>query len=185
MSLKRTLTVLIFAGCISGCARSPIGPGPDAAAVDLFLKRNLQVAKYDVVQWWPGVDSESAHAAKLKSLNDSIEKCEEAIQTGQALVEELKTGREASGVVRNAWDVEAELAGSIKTLAILQKDAAALAQTRSTRICRLRFRSKDPSGTIVVSDRIFEIEGGKASPIDAKSEYEQPEYEAAVAAFGN
>jgi hypothetical protein len=97
----------------------------------------------------------------------------------------IKAGREASGVVRNAWDVEKELASSIKTLAIMQKDSAALAQTHTTRICRLRFRLQDASGRTVVYDRIFEIEGGKASPIDSRSEYEQPEYDAAVAVFGN
>jgi hypothetical protein len=132
------------------------------------------------------VDSETAHAAKLKSLNASIEKCEEAIQRSKDLIEEIKAERQqATGVVRNAWDVEKELSSSIKTLAILQKDSTALAQTHTTRICRLRFRSKEASGRIVVNDRIFEIERGKASPIDSRSEYEQPEYEAAVAQFGN
>jgi hypothetical protein len=185
MSLKRTLILLILAGLDCGCSKSPIGPGPDAAAVDVYLKNHLQGAKYEIVQWWPGVDSERAHAAKLKSLKAAIEKCEAAIQSSKALIEEIKAGREAGGVVRNAWEVETELASSIKSLAILQKDAAALAQRHTARICRLRFLSKNAVGKTVVNDRIFEIEAGKASPIDSRSDYEQPEYEAALAVFGN
>ena len=133
---------------------------------------------------WPGV-TESVHAAKVKSLNASIQKCEGAIQSGKALVEEIKAGRQAAGVVRNLWDVEKDLASSIKTLAILQKESGALARTPTTRICRIRFSSMNPSGKAVTNDRIFEIEGGKASPIHSTSEYEKPEYAAAVAEFGN
>jgi hypothetical protein len=184
MSLKRMLTLLILAGIACGCSRAPIGPGRDAVAVDLFLKESLQGAKYEVLQWWLGVDSKSVHAAKVQSLLASIEKCEAAIRSGKELVEEIKAGRH-SDAVRNAWDVEADLSSSIRTLAILQKDSAALAQTYTTRICRLRFRSKDTSGRTIVNDRIFEIEGGRASPIDCKSDYEQPEHAAARAQFGN
>ncbi len=184
MLLKRMLTAVIFAGTVCGCSKSPIGPGPDAAAVDLHLKNKLQGAPYEVVQWWPAVDSESAHAAKVQSLLASIEKYERAIQSDKDLIEEIKAGQQAGGV-RNAWEVEADLANSTKTLGILKKHSAALAQTHTTRICRLRFRTKTAAGKLIVNDRIFEIEGRKVIPVDSKSDYEQPEYAAALALFGS
>jgi len=174
-------------------SESPIGAGPDAAAVHQALQ-SLPVKyndpDYKVVRWWHPVDSAAVHAVKVKYTLDQIAACETVMQNIKHTLDDFAAGRRSNEPGAAGFETtrpseyRLDLLKFKDGLAMWRKNLKELKQTRTTRVCRIQFRAAEyEHGTKIINDMIFEIDGRWARRIEDGPLIGPQEYAAALAEF--
>jgi hypothetical protein len=113
-----------------------ITPDPDRAAVEAWLKENLDTPRWEVVKWWPVVDQRP----EFEALNGRYQEWK-AKNPGPQTVVPFEFER------------------------LLLYDQLEQAFPYPHKVVRFKFRTPAPGGTQILHDMFFAINDGKAKPL--------------------
>ena len=138
--LSSVLLVVLF---LSGCGSSnPLLSTKDGRSLDAYLREKLDDPSYEVVRFWPPVESHSAHEL-LKSERESSQAILESSESIAG--DEAGSFSDVQNMVRRAKD----------GFAADDKLYRECSNGSTVRACRLKFRARSKEGGLELRDRVF------------------------------
>jgi hypothetical protein len=135
-------------------AVSAVLPDPDLTAVRAWLRDNLDDPKWEEVRWWPARDMTELKELEIKELRAAIAETVKNLERSK-----VRSYSRADG----GWTKERLVAIYSQQIRSGNEILSGKLQQRPLRLCRLKYRTKNPLGTNTLCDCLFEINGDRAT----------------------
>jgi hypothetical protein len=140
--------------------RDPFLATADGSAVDGYLRAELKDRRYEIVRWWPAIESRAAADDWVARREEYLATVEQRLAANREKLARLSPGQNAgrSSDPANSENVARGLVERDERHAAVIKEAIDRVKERGVfRMMRVQYRVRDAKGVLIPKDQIFGI----------------------------
>lgn len=152
--------------------RDPFLETADGRAVDAYLRAESKDRRYEVVRWWPAIESKVAAEDWVARREEYLATVEQRLAANREKLARFSPGQNPgrSTDPANSENVARALVERDERHAAVIRAAIDRAKERGVfRMMRVKYRVRDAKGVLIPKDQIFGIGSNSASLVDDKT----------------
>lgn len=152
--------------------RDPFLKTADGRAVDAYLRAELKDGRYEIVRWWPAIESRAAADDWVARREEYLATVDQRLAANREKLARFSPGQNLghSSDPANSENVARALVERDERHAAVIRAAIDRAKERGVfRLMRVQYRVRDEKGALIPKDQIFGIGSQGASLVDDKT----------------